>query len=407
MPMDILLPETMSNHTEMRSNPSSTFRVPLPFESSEEPSMSYIIPLIASRISGHQLPSISEVYTWLSKQEKTLIPILITRIEDGVKHEMKMARELDSCWQDFKQLCVVNTSEPQLSLQQPPSSSINQPPPTRSIAPTMKVSNFLAELADAHDQKDTGKLLNVLHKPGAQDEIILNCHGSTQYMLLPCLDFFIYPTEYNGEDQSDDEEDDRTKKESDTDPARPTYPYPSPYYRLKHGDRNSFITADLAGGKVKVEWTKDGGGDEFLALGFMTESSNGVKRCTKYLYALNVSTKPVSLWLIFDYSDPRDGEFGHSSTHSFQTPDQKHVYGAPIFNTCYGQPSFTDETESVEEARESGQGYMGQGKPWDIALLYKDVQKVPSNLVENDFQAFPEIQTTDLRAINISFPEEK
>lgn len=96
-------------------------------------------------------------------------------------------------------------------------------------------------------------------------------------------------------------------------------------------------------------------GDFFLPLGWLVESNvNGTKRATRYVCMLNISTKPLSLWLMFDYL------IKDNKGKAINIPDLTNIYDDDI----YGLPSgFCDMTSAKKSIGSK-----------DLLLVYKDVE---------------------------------
>ncbi|KAL9014042.1 MAG: hypothetical protein Q9173_001292 [Seirophora scorigena] len=104
------------------------------------------------------------------------------------------------------------------------------------------------------------------------------------------------------------------------------------------------------------------GGDFFLPLGSFIEAANeeGEKRLTNYCWALNVSTDPVSLWLVFDYVMVTPG--GDHATIKLSQ-----VY----LNERNEYDHYGYAFEKVPQAH----GYLGLGGAWDVLKVFDDVDE--------------------------------
>ncbi|KAL8975090.1 MAG: hypothetical protein Q9197_000669 [Variospora fuerteventurae] len=104
-------------------------------------------------------------------------------------------------------------------------------------------------------------------------------------------------------------------------------------------------------------------GDFFLPLGSLVEiaSDGNNKRLTNYCWALNISTDPVSLWLVFDYV--KTNFLG----------DDTNVQLSQIYlnqgNESRGFPYTFDEVPQAQ------QGYLGLGSAWDVLKVFDDVSR--------------------------------
>ncbi|KAI4184063.1 MAG: hypothetical protein LQ346_006181 [Caloplaca aetnensis] len=104
-------------------------------------------------------------------------------------------------------------------------------------------------------------------------------------------------------------------------------------------------------------------GDFFLPLGSLIEEaadSKGEKRATNYCWALNISTDPASLWLVFDYVMVSPS--GHDTT----------IELSQIYLNEYNE--LTNYAYAFEEAPQA-HGYLGLGSAWDVAKVFDDIDK--------------------------------
>ncbi|KAL8900520.1 MAG: hypothetical protein Q9207_005656 [Kuettlingeria erythrocarpa] len=108
--------------------------------------------------------------------------------------------------------------------------------------------------------------------------------------------------------------------------------------------------------------TEHGNGDFFLPLGSLVEEATadngGKKRLTNYCWALNISTDPVSLWLVFDYvkTDPEEDD---------STVNLSQIY----LNECNEVHAFSYAFEQVPQ----GHVYLGLDRAWDVLKVFDDV----------------------------------
>ncbi|KAL8729153.1 MAG: hypothetical protein Q9166_004892 [cf. Caloplaca sp. 2 TL-2023] len=105
-----------------------------------------------------------------------------------------------------------------------------------------------------------------------------------------------------------------------------------------------------AGGKI----------DLFYPLGYLVEPDdadyNG--RITNFVWALNLSTEPVSLWLIYDYVwEPYEGEEGLA--------DLEQIY-TNWFN-------YDSDRPYTEDYCDLPKGFLNVGRRWDIVQVYDDI----------------------------------
>lgn len=95
--------------------------------------------------------------------------------------------------------------------------------------------------------------------------------------------------------------------------------------------------------------------DFFLPLGWLVESNaKGMKRATRYVCMLNISTKPLSPWLMFDYLTK------DTKGKTISIPDLTYIYDDEVYGV---RPGFCDMT--------SAKNSIGSK---DVLLVYKDVE---------------------------------
>ncbi|KAL8752069.1 MAG: hypothetical protein Q9184_005857 [Pyrenodesmia sp. 2 TL-2023] len=103
-------------------------------------------------------------------------------------------------------------------------------------------------------------------------------------------------------------------------------------------------------------------GDFFLPLGSLVETKNdeGEKRLTNYCWALNVSTDPVSLWLVFDYVMV-------TPSGDDATIEISEVY----LNERNELDNYAYAFEKVPQAA----GYLGLDSAWDVIKVFDNVEE--------------------------------
>lgn len=100
---------------------------------------------------------------------------------------------------------------------------------------------------------------------------------------------------------------------------------------------------------------------------------------TNYALLLSVTTEPSSLWLAFDYRCCDDEENDHLRELGDNYNDSEHWawFHGRRYLLDYAPPSFEDDTVS-HKARSSGahgKGYLGVQKPFDLAMISRDIKK--------------------------------
>ncbi|KAL9605306.1 MAG: hypothetical protein Q9179_001480 [Wetmoreana sp. 5 TL-2023] len=100
--------------------------------------------------------------------------------------------------------------------------------------------------------------------------------------------------------------------------------------------------------------------DIFVPLGYLIEPHEEGERITNYVWALNISTKPKSLWLIYDYVTIDKGwEDCQASLYEI-------YWNFP--NMCRNHP-YTYEVDN------SSEGFLELGERWDIVQVLDDVDQ--------------------------------
>ncbi|KAL8653804.1 MAG: hypothetical protein Q9210_001886 [Variospora velana] len=131
------------------------------------------------------------------------------------------------------------------------------------------------------------------------------------------------------------------------------------YNQLLYSQRSG---PDEEGRPLPFTYANRVSGDFFLPLGSLVEtaSDKNNKRLTNYCWALNISTDPVSLWLVFDYV--QTDYFG----------DDTNVRLSQIYlnhgNESRGFPYTFDELPQAP-------GYLGLGSAWDVLKVFDDVDQ--------------------------------
>ncbi|KAL8927290.1 MAG: hypothetical protein Q9208_002467 [Pyrenodesmia sp. 3 TL-2023] len=134
-------------------------------------------------------------------------------------------------------------------------------------------------------------------------------------------------------------------------------------------------------------------GDFFLPLGSLVEApsldTGPEERLTNYVWALNISTDPVSLWLVFDYvTTTPNGEDSH----------------VRLGNVYWNQHNELDELPyTYDEA--PVEGYLKLGGAWDLLKVFDDVERdwQPENVVKLDGAERRELGPS-LRAYALKMP---
>ena len=141
-----------------------------------------------------------------------------------------------------------------------------------------------------------------------------------------------------------------------------------PYWRLPRNGNRYFVAPKTEHQHVKREhdeeemWVRDeSAADVFLAIGWLVEKiQDGQAQTTRYACTLNISTDPVSMWLIYDYRQPND--HGYLRTSNVPTVEEPDLYLDPA-DDCRMTPSTAAEPAAAmgqEGGQEKYNGYMDQ-----------------------------------------------
>ena len=245
--------------------------------------------------------------------------------------------------------------------------------------------NFMVEI-ETH-LHDSNKTRNIISYPISHFKlpIILGPDALKQYSLFPSDEVFYWHSPRPGMLETSDEEEDHEEGKEDKEGEAEEeegkhkgyydleYTIDPPYWRFRRLDKGFFVVPKDERGEIDLTlfrqdlgrsqqdlWigTKETG-DVFLALGWLAEQVGASPRLvTRYVCALNLSTNPVSFWLIHDYLRRNDDE----RLESVDLPSAE------------GQDSLDGHSGSIP-AGEQKRGFMDRPKPWDIACLYKDAFK--------------------------------
>ena len=251
---------------------------------------------------------------------------------------------------------------------------------------------ILRELQENSDPKEVAAVLRL---DRYKLPVLIQSRENTQFTLLRSEFIFqLSGLKQDGylEDLHDlddlEELEQKSSRESNT-WSNITFDIESPYWRLYRNDYEGdryFVapkTKDqrLTGkGKEEEMWIrKDDAGDQFLAMGWLVEDkvddAHGAQT-TRYVCALNISTNPISMWLIYDYRLPDDDN--HLHTSSVPTMADQNFYLSPIDDSQVTSNTTTAPAVTTGKKglhKDVNNGYMGQPEPWDIACLYPDATR--------------------------------
>lgn len=250
---------------------------------------------------------------------------------------------------------------------------------TDSFSDPARFKNSL--LSSLTDQSAVGDILELHNWHDNRTFVYLLPDSQTYYTMLSS------PTVFGGP-ESDSEEDDDAEDHSSND---------SIYWCLRHGGKGWFAApkgkhgvayADEAGNERESSfWVANADeGDVFLPLGWLVErNESGFHRTTRFVGALNLSTTPISFWLIFRYhainaiwSSPSVDIASPATTYRHPKLDHAHA-GA----SCPKSEDGAEECQTTHSSDldQTASGYMNQPQAWDLACIYKDaVNEWPTSL---------------------------
>lgn len=119
----------------------------------------------------------------------------------------------------------------------------------------------------------------------------------------------------------------------------------------------------------------------YVRLGWLVEQdvSNKSRITTNYVLLLNVTTKPTSLWLAFDYlgSDENGDDQVRKLRKNYNDSEYYAWYhGRPnILDYNSGPSGVNTSTDNLRRLKTNGGGYLGVPKPFDLAMMSQDIKK--------------------------------
>ena len=119
----------------------------------------------------------------------------------------------------------------------------------------------------------------------------------------------------------------------------------------------------------------------YVRLGWLVEqdTSTRARITTNYVLLLNVTTKPTSLWLAFDYlwSDENGDDRVRKLGKNYNDSEYYAWYhGRPNILDYDSRPSGVDTfTDNLRSLKTNGGGYLGAPKPFDLAMMSQDIKK--------------------------------
>ena len=159
-------------------------------------------------------------------------------------------------------------------------------------------------------------------------------------------------------------------------------------------------------------------GDVFIPLGWLVERNKGTfHRTTRHVCTLNISTKPISFWLIYHYglldtpSAPAGPPVPPGPRTCYHDPAADHGH-ADAFCPKIGDEAKKCKDEHSSRLSQTALGYMDQSGSWDIARLYSNAAtEWPTGMKEAEGQAstphFFDLAGVGLRARQIQeLPED-
>ena len=156
------------------------------------------------------------------------------------------------------------------------------------------------------------------------------------------------------------------------------------YWRLCDKNGNSFAASKSEPYSKSTTWIppEAGGGDVFVPLGWLVErhQGSGFRRATLYVCCINLSTDPVSFWLIYDYRFPYGmWKSTVKRTRGEEGPDPQTSYKDSNCNHCCEDSSCPATGHEADRCMtkssrldQTTPGYLEQPHKWDIACIYRD-----------------------------------
>ena len=241
------------------------------------------------------------------------------------------------------------------------------------VGDAVNFKTFILELIEKMDPEEVGASL-LLER--YTEPIVVQFSGQTQFSLERARDIFQFSAiERDG--MIDDIEWGGSPVEKGKSGSDATLVIDDPYWRLHREGLRFFVAPKTQDKHLKYEdsedkmWVRDEmAGDIFLDLGWLVEKGkDGQDRTTRYVCALNLSTDPVSMWLIYDYRQPND--YDYLCTSKVPAAGEPYIYLEAPYNLAAVSKAATGKEGGQVEPK----GYMDQRKPWDIACLYQNAPK--------------------------------
>ena len=186
-----------------------------------------------------------------------------------------------------------------------PGSALSSPASSESPSKTPKISKttMMDQLQDP--DRTMYNLLYDMRKISYESPLMIQIHDDITYTLLISDQVFGYSQLQDGKmDLFSDEENEQTSGE-----ASDAYSLMDPpYFRIYREKEGFFAVPKTQHQNMQTTaWVGEdnAAADVFLALGWLVKHiKDRGRRVTRYVCALNLSTDPVSMWLIYDYRQP-------------------------------------------------------------------------------------------------------
>lgn len=134
------------------------------------------------------------------------------------------------------------------------------------------------------------------------EDMVVGKIQDTKFLLLPTQGDFDYPEPENDEDQRYCLENSSITNNESL-PPQPDQKYPIDYCRLWYNGK-LFEASDLISDiRPSIPAAEDAStkGDLFLPVGRLVETKHDRYQDTNYIFMLSLSTRPVSMWIAFNY----------------------------------------------------------------------------------------------------------
>ena len=234
--------------------------------------------------------------------------------------------------------CLPSPPNPETSEHDTEAPSFREPPPS-STSP----EDFIQGLLNHDPRSET--IFNILYDGDFDGEVCVLRDKDTLYTMVPTFDAL--PHDHLASDEDQD-------------------------------SGTCFCRLDFKGkedSEAECSVEHNGATCYYVRLGCLVEQdiSRKPRITTNYVLLLNVTTKPISLWLAFDYlwTDENDVERIRKLGKNYnESEDYEWYHGRPDILDYHSGPSGIDTfMDNLRSLKTNGGGYLGVSKPFDLTMM--------------------------------------